>query len=148
MRSPFKFQRYGQSGLEVSDLFAKTAQHIDDIAVIRSMQAEVPNHEPSLLLLNCGDSRQVRPSMGSWVTYGLGTENRNLPGYVVLNNDWVPNGGLENFGSSFLPASHQATLFRAKGVPVDNIAPQDAAAVRQALGGLKPPFSRLFLRFG
>jgi uncharacterized protein YfaS (alpha-2-macroglobulin family) len=65
------------------------------------------------------------------VSYGLGTENRNLPGYVVLNNDWVPNGGLENFGSSFLPASHQATMVRAKGVPVDNIVPHDAAAIQR-----------------
>src|SRR5262245_51202508 len=69
MRSPFKFKRYGESGTEVSELFAKTARlHIDDMAIIRSMQAEVPNHEPSLMLMNCGDSRLLRPSMGSWVT--------------------------------------------------------------------------------
>src|SRR5881394_2876819 len=68
--SPFKFQRYGQSSLEISELFAKTAQHADDIAVIRSMYAQVPNHEPSLMLMNCGDSIQARPSMGAWVLYG------------------------------------------------------------------------------
>src|SRR5262245_41455444 len=73
--SPFKFQKYGESGIEVSELFAQTAQHIDDIAVIRSMHADVPNHEASLLLMNCSESRLVRPSMGSWLTYGLGTEN-------------------------------------------------------------------------
>ena len=65
--SPFKFERYGQSGIEVSDLFAKTARHMDDIAIIRSMQAQVPNHEPSLMLMNCGDSIQTRPSVGSWL---------------------------------------------------------------------------------
>ena len=71
MPSPFTFRKYGESGIEVSELFEHTAQHIDDIAVIRSMQADVPNHEPSLLLMNCGDSIQVRPSMGSWLTYCL-----------------------------------------------------------------------------
>jgi hypothetical protein len=71
------------------------------------------------------------PSIGAWVSYGLGTENKNLPGYVVLNNDWVPNGGLENFGSSFLPASHQATQIRPSGVPVDNIVASDASDVQR-----------------
>src|SRR3954470_12725170 len=72
-QSPFKFQKYGKSGIEVSELFSKVAAHIDDIAVIRSLHADVPNHEPSLLLMNCGEARLTRPSMGSWVTYGLGT---------------------------------------------------------------------------
>ena len=73
MPSPFKFRQYGQSGIEVSELFAKTAsQHMDDIAVIRSMYAQVPNHEPSLMLMNCGDSVQPRPSMGAWILYGTG----------------------------------------------------------------------------
>src|SRR5205085_7747343 len=76
LASPFRFERYGQSGIEVSELFHHTAQHIDDICVIRSMHAEVPNHEPSLMLMNCGDGRLPRPSFGSWVTYGLGTENQ------------------------------------------------------------------------
>src|SRR5262249_44853291 len=85
MKSPFRFCKYGQSGIEVSELFARTAErHIDDMCVIRGMYADVPNHEPSLMLMNCGDGRQVRPSLGSWVTYGLGSENRNLPGFVVM----------------------------------------------------------------
>src|SRR6516162_1323351 len=84
MRSPFKFARYGKSSIEVSELFAQTAAHIDDMAIIRSMQAEVPNHEPSLLLMNCGDGRLPRPSMGAWVTYGLGSENQNLPGFIAM----------------------------------------------------------------
>src|SRR3954470_22469549 len=79
--SPFKFEKRGKCGLEVSELFANTAKHIDDLCVIRSMHADVPNHEPSLLLMNCGESRLIRPSMGSWLTYGLGTENQNLPGF-------------------------------------------------------------------
>ena len=78
--SPFKFSKHGQSGLEISELFPYVSRMADHLCVVRSMHADVPNHEPSLLLLNCGDSRLVRPSMGSWVTYGLGSENQNLPG--------------------------------------------------------------------
>src|SRR5579885_1655940 len=82
--SPFKFRKYGQSGIEVSELFAHTAEMIDEICVIRSMHADVPNHEPSLMLMNCGEARQARPCLGSWLMYGLGTENQNLPGFIVL----------------------------------------------------------------
>src|SRR6266403_1667147 len=81
-QSPFKFKKYGQSGIEVSELFSRVAEHIDDMTVIRSMHADVPNHEPSLLLMNCGEARLPRPSVGSWVTYGLGTVNQNLPGFI------------------------------------------------------------------
>lgn len=77
--SPFEFKRYGKSGIEVSELFARTAEHIDDIAVIRSMVAQVPNHEPSLMLMNCGDSIRPRPSVGAWLLYGLGTEKPEPP---------------------------------------------------------------------
>jgi hypothetical protein len=82
--SPFKFQKYGKSGIEVSELFKHTAESIDDVCVIRSMYADVPNHEPSLLLMNCGEARLIRPSFGSWLTYGLGSENQNLPGFVAM----------------------------------------------------------------
>jgi hypothetical protein len=101
--SPFKFQRYGQSGIEVSDLFPHVAKSIDEICVIRSMRADVPNHEPSLLLMNCGDARQIRPSMGSWVTYGLGSENQNLPGFVVLCPGGYPISETLNWQAGFLP---------------------------------------------
>ncbi|MDB4817546.1 DUF1501 domain-containing protein, partial [Akkermansiaceae bacterium] len=84
MKSPFAFKKYGESGLEVSELFPRVGACADDLCVIRSMHADVPNHEPSLLLMNCGDSRLSRPSVGSWVTYGLGTENQNLPGFVSM----------------------------------------------------------------
>lgn len=107
--SPFRFRRYGESGIEVSDLFAKTAAHIDDIAVIRSMYAQVPNHEPSLMLMNCGDSVQTRPSMGSWLLYGLGSENRNLPGFIAMCPGGLPIKDNENWQSAFLPGALQGT---------------------------------------
>lgn len=107
--SPFKFARYGQSGIEVSELFSKTAAHIDDIAVIRSMYAQVPNHEPSLMLMNCGDSVQPRPSMGAWLLYGLGTENRNLPGFIAMCPGGLPIKDNENWQSAFLPGAYQGT---------------------------------------
>ena len=122
MKSPFKFQRYGQSGIEVSDLFAKTAAaHIDDMAIIRSMQAEVPNHEPSLMLMNCGDSRLPRPSMGSWVTYGLGTENQNLPGFIVLCPGGYPIVSTQNWRSAFLPGAFQGTYIDTQHTDVEKL---------------------------
>ncbi len=107
--SPFKFQQYGENGTYVSELFAHTAQHIDDIAIINSMQADAPNHEPSLLLMNCGQSRLVRPSMGSWVTYGMGSENQNLPGFVAMCPGGYPVKEAQNWQSGFLPGVFQGT---------------------------------------
>src|SRR4051812_26143969 len=77
-RSPFQFQKHGRSGIEVSEIYPHLAGCVDDLCVIRSMYADIPNHEPSLLLMNCGEGRLIRPSFGSWLTYGLGSENRNL----------------------------------------------------------------------
>ena len=107
--SPFKFRPYGESGIEVSEIFSKTARHIDDIAVIRSMYAQVPNHEPSLMLMNCGDSVQSRPSVGAWALYGLGTENRNLPGFVAMCPGGYPIKDAENWQAGFLPGAYQGT---------------------------------------
>jgi hypothetical protein len=107
--SPFVFSKYGQSGLEVSELFSRTAAHADEIAVIRSMVAQVPNHEPSLLLMNCGDSVQPRPSVGSWILYGLGTENVNLPGFVAMCPEGYPVADKANWQSGFLPGMYQGT---------------------------------------
>ncbi len=107
--SPFKFRKYGQSGIEVSELFARTAEHIDDIAVIRSMVAKVPNHEPSLMLMNCGDSVLPRPSVGAWVLYGMGSENLNLPGFIAMCPKGYPIKDVENWQSGFLPGSYQGT---------------------------------------
>jgi len=108
--SPFTFQKYGESGIEVSEIFAQTARHIDDIAVIRSMYAQVPNHEPSLMLMNCGDSVRPRPSVGAWVLYGLGTENQNLPGFVAMCPGGYPIKDTENWQSAFLPGALQGTF--------------------------------------
>ena len=107
--SPFQFKKYGQSGIEVSDLFPKIGGCIDEIAVIRSMQAELPNHEPSLMLMNCGDAVQSRPSVGAWVTYGLGTENQNLPGFIALCPGGYPIKEAENWRAGFLPGIYQGT---------------------------------------
>ena len=101
--SPFGFKKYGKSGIEVSDIFPHVAQHVDDMAIIRSMHADVPNHEPSLLLMNCGDARTVRPSLGSWVTYGLGTENQNLPGFIAMCPRGFPIQETQNWQAGFLP---------------------------------------------
>ncbi len=109
MRSPFKFKKHGQSGIEVSELFKNTAMHVDDMCIIRSMHADVPNHEPSLMLMNCGDGRLPRPSFGSWVTYGLGSENKNLPGFVVMCPGGYPIVTTQNWRSSFLPGVYQGT---------------------------------------
>ena len=108
MRTPFKFGKYGQSGIEVSDIFPNIAASIDDFCVIRSMRNEVPNHEPSLFMINCGAIQPGRPSMGSWLMYGLGTENRNLPGFVVLCPG-TPVVGPPLWESAFLPAVYQGT---------------------------------------
>jgi hypothetical protein len=129
--SPWKFAQRGESGLWVSDLLPHIARQADRLCVVRSMVGELPLHGQQNLLLHTGRVIGQAPSLGAWVSYGLGTENKNLPGYMLLNNDWVPNGGLENFGSAYLPATHQAALVRAKGTPVDNIVPLDQPALQR-----------------
>ena len=121
MASPFKFQKYGQSGIEVSDLFAHVGQCIDDICVIRSMHADVPNHEPSLMLMNCGDARQARPSVGSWLLYGLGSENQNLPGFVVLCPGGMPIAEAQNWQSAFLPGIYQGTYVDSQHTEIEKL---------------------------
>lgn len=108
MGSPFKFQKYGESGLEFSEIFARTAAHADDLCVIRSMHANTPNHEQSMRLMNCGSERLSRPSYGAWLTYGLGTENENLPGYVAMCPG-LPVADVSNWRSAFLPGIFQGT---------------------------------------
>ncbi len=120
-RSPFTFQRFGRSGIDVSELFAKTAQHIDDMCVIRSMHADVPNHEPSLLLMNCGEARLVRPSFGSWVTYGLGSENQNLPGFLAMCPGGYPIQETQNWQSAFLPGVFQGTYIDTKHTDIEKL---------------------------
>ena len=107
--SPFAFEQHGQSGIPVSDLFPKLAKCVDEMTVIRSMFAELPSHELSLMLMNTGDQRLVRPSLGSWLTWGMGTINENLPAFVALCPGGLPVGGAGNWRSAFLPGTFQAT---------------------------------------
>lgn len=107
--SPFEFKEHGESRIPVSSLFPHIAENVDDMCIVRSMYADVPNHEPSLLLMNCGDARQIRPSMGSWVTYGLGTENQNLPGFISMCPKGYPIQESQNWQSGFLPGVYQGT---------------------------------------
>ena len=133
LKSPWKFEPRGQCGMPVSELFPHIASCADDLAVIRSMKADLPVHSTGVLFLHTGSNNAGRPSLGSWVNYGLGSENRNLPGFVVLSFGVVPCGGLENFSSGFLPADQQATFFAADGTPIENIVPADKdARIQQA----------------
>jgi hypothetical protein len=119
--SPFTFQKHGQSGIEVSELFPHVAECIDDICVIRSMHADVPNHEPSLLLMNCGEARLIRPSLGSWLTYGLGTENQNLPGFIAMCPGGYPIQESQNWQAGFLPGVYQGTYIDTKNTDIEKL---------------------------
>ena len=119
--SPYKFKKYGQSGIEVSEIFPHVAECVDDLAVIRSMHADVPNHEPSLLLMNCGEARLIRPSMGSWITYGLGTENQNLPGFIVMCPGGYPIQESQNWQCGFLPGIFQGTYIDTQHTRIEKL---------------------------
>jgi hypothetical protein len=122
LRSPFSFRRYGRSGIPVSELFARTASaHADKLCVVRSLHADVPNHEPSLMLMNTGDGRLPRPSLGSWVTYGLGSENQNLPGFVALCAGGLPIVGVQNWRSAFLPGAYQGAWINTQHTAVTQL---------------------------
>jgi hypothetical protein len=121
MPSPFKFRKYGQSGIEVSDLFQHVAQSIDDIAVIRSMHADAPSHELSLLLMNCGDGRQIRPSMGSWLCYGLGSENQNLPAFVSMCPHGYPIQETQNWQAGFLPGIYEGAYLDTQHTAIERL---------------------------
>jgi hypothetical protein len=120
-RSPYRFKKCGQSGIEVSEIFSKVGEVIDDICVIRSAHADVPNHEPSLLLMNCGESRLIRPSMGSWLTYGLGSENQNLPGFIVMCPGGYPILESQNWQAGFLPGVFQGTYLDTNHTEVEKL---------------------------
>ena len=119
--SMFKFEKRGKSGIEVSELFKHTAESIDEMCVIRSMHADVPNHEPSLLLMNCGEARLIRPSMGSWLTYGLGSENQNLPGFIVMCPGGYPIQESQNWQAGFLPGAYQGTYIDTQHTDVQKL---------------------------
>ncbi len=121
MKCPWRFRQYGQSGIPVSDLFPYTAQCVDDLAIVRSVVSNFSEHTNANYFLHSGHGQQGRPSMGAWVTYGLGTENQNLPGFVVLDSGQIPPGGLDCFGNGFLPAAFQGSLFRGGAEPVADL---------------------------
>lgn len=131
LKNLWEFKQRGESGLWVSDLLPHLAGCADDVCVIKSLVGEIALHGQQALLLHTGRLIGAGPSLGSWTSYGLGTENQNLPGYILLNNDWIPNGGFQNFAASCLPATHQATLIRSKGTPVDNIQPADSVEIQK-----------------
>lgn len=139
MPSPWSFKKYGQSGMDVSDLFPNIAQHVDDIAFIRSMNATSPAHGPALFQMNTGSILAGHPSVGSWVTYGLGSENENLPGFIVFTDyRGGPINGPPNWSNGFLPASYQGTQFRDTGTPIVDLKPSAART---------PDEQRAWLRF-
>lgn len=121
LKSPWKFSPRGESGIPVSDLFPHVAECVDDLAIIRSMTAAFPEHTNANYFMHSGHGLQGRPSMGAWTTYGLGSECRDLPGFVVLDSGMIPPGGLSCFTNGFLPASYQASIFKSGERPVANI---------------------------
>jgi hypothetical protein len=131
MASPWKFRKRGQSGLWVSDLFPHVAECIDELCVIRSMMSKFPEHTSANYFLHTGSGLQGRPSMGAWVSYGLGSLNKNLPGFIVLNGGLIPPGGLDNFNSGYLPAAYQGSIFRPADPPLANIRRLEATDQQQ-----------------
>lgn len=125
------FENYGQSGTPVSSLFPHMAQHVDKMAVVRSMVSEFPEHTNANYFLHTGHGLAGRPSAGAWVSYGLGTENENLPGFVVLNGGLIPPGGLDCFSAGFLPAAYQGSVFKPTANPVANITPLESSSELQ-----------------
>ena len=124
MPSPFRFKKHGQCGMDISELFPHVAEHADDLALIRSMHALSPAHGPALFQMNTGSILAGHPSVGSWVTYGLGTENENLPGYIVFtDNRGGPINGAPNWSNGYMPASYQGTPFRPTGDPIIDLKP-------------------------
>ncbi len=130
--SPWEFKKYGQSGTPVSDLFPHVAQCVDDLAIVRSMTSDFSEHTNANYFLHTGSGLQGRPSMGAWMGYGLGSENEDLPGFVVLNGGLIPPGGLDNFNSGFLPATYQGSIFKTGANPVANVVPTEGKPQQQA----------------
>jgi hypothetical protein len=122
MPSPFKFHRGGRSGIEVSEVFPKLAEHVDEMAIIRSMYTDIPAHEIATVMMNTGSRQLAKPSVGSWSIYGLGTENQNMPGFISLHNGGgLPPGGTQNWGAAFLPGVYQGTSINTSAGDVDKM---------------------------
>lgn len=129
MKSPWKFQQHGRSGQWVSELFPHTARHVDDLCLVRSLKTEGVAHGPATLFLHCGATNFIRPSMGSWILYGLGSENENLPGFVSIGAS-AGNGGPRNYGTAFLPAIYQGTVLGKAGAPANDTTIKNLVADR------------------
>ncbi len=126
MKSPFNWKQHGQSGTWVSEIFPHLAEHTDKMAFVHSCHTESNNHSPALFMINTGSTRMGWPCVGSWLTYGLGSESRNLPSFVVMSDPLdrgLPKGHASNWGAGFLPSVHQGTWLRPKGNPIDNLNP-------------------------
>jgi Protein of unknown function (DUF1501) len=125
LKSPFKFAKYGQAGLDFAEILPQIARHADDLAIVRSVYSEHRNHEQAMWMLHSGMIVSGRPTIGAWVTYGLGSENQNLPAFVVLNDlAGLPTNGMQNWSSGWLPPLYQGTPFRSEGMPVLNLLPK------------------------
>ncbi|RPI90469.1 MAG: DUF1501 domain-containing protein, partial [Planctomycetaceae bacterium] len=133
MKSPWTFARRGQSGLWSSELFPQINREIDSLCILKSMTSKFPEHTSANYFLHSGTGLQGRPSLGAWATYGLGSENQNVPGFVLLNGGLIPSGGLDNFNSGFLPASYQASVLETKDPPLANIRPLEKNVRLQSL---------------
>jgi len=131
LASPWKFREYGESGIPVSDLFPHVAQHVDDLAIIRSMTSNFSEHTNANYFLHTGSGMQGRPSMGAWIGYGLGSECQQLPAFIVLNGGLIPPGGLDNFNSGFLPATYQASIFQSGETPLANVRRLESSEILQ-----------------
>jgi len=142
--SPWGFRQYGRSGIPVSDLFPGMASVVDDLAIVRSMTSEFPEHANANYFLHTGSGLQGRPSMGAWTTYGLGSENDELPGYIVLNGGLIPLGGLDNFTNGFLPATFQGSVIKPDAQGFANLRPADAPAIQQAKLALSRSLDQAF----
>jgi hypothetical protein len=129
MGSPFKFTPMGRSGIPVSEVFQQLGAHVDDMAIVRSMHTDIPAHEVATVFMNTGSLRIVKPSLGSWVVYGLGSENQNLPGFIALRNGGLPSGGSTNYGAGFLPGVFQGTSIN-----------MQAAQVQQMIQNIRNPY--------
>lgn len=134
LKSPFKFQQHGQSGMWASSLFPHLSQQVDKMAFIKSFRTNSNNHSPALFMANTGDTRMGRPCVGSWVTYGLGTENQSLPAFIVMSDSrgrGLPKGHAANWSNGFLPGAFQGTWVRSQGAPIPNLTRLDALTDEQ-----------------
>jgi hypothetical protein len=131
LASPLKFKQHGESGIPVSSLFPHVSECVDELAIVRSMTSNFPEHTFANYFLHTGSGLQGRPSMGAWINYGLGSECQDLPGFIALNGGLIPPGGLDCFGSGFLPASFQGSVFKPSGSGGANITPTEPTAERQ-----------------